>query len=60
MDSKRRDNAQYLVNTRVKEFQGSVPSGAERALLDELREHLRAQQLGVQLVAGALPGFKEA
>lgn len=57
---KRRDNFQNLINTRVKEFKGSMPSRAKRALLDELREHLRAQQLRVQLVAGALPGLKEA
>lgn len=58
--TKRRDSARYLVNTRVKEFQGSMPSRAERAFLDELREHLCVQQLGVQLVAGAFPGFEEA
>lgn len=57
---KRRDNAQYLVNTRVEEFQGSMTSRAERTFLDELREHLCVQQLGVQLVAGALPGLEEA
>ena len=57
---KRRDNAQYLVNTRVKEFQGSMPSRAKRTFLNELGEHLCVQQLGVQLVAGAFPGFEEA
>lgn len=54
------DRAHYLVHARVEELEGGVPSGAEGALLDELREHLRAQQLAVQLVAGALPRFEEA
>lgn len=55
----RGDNAQYLVNTRVKEFQGCVPGRAEGAFLDELGEHLRVQQLRVQLVTGAFPGLEE-
>lgn len=32
----RRDKAQYLINTRVKEFKGSMAGRAKRAFLDEL------------------------
>jgi hypothetical protein len=36
MGTKRRDNTQYLVNTRVKKFKGSMPSRAKRAFFNEL------------------------
>lgn len=54
------DSIQYLVNARVEELKGGVPSRAKRAFLDKLGEHLCAQQLAIQLVAGALPGLEEA
>lgn len=49
----------HLIHAAVEELEAAVAVAGKGAVLDELREELRAQQLRVELLVRPLPGLQE-